>query len=968
MGMPVRALVYAYGSIEVDLGRREFRVHGAPVALGDRALAIVEALLEAPGELVTKDQLMRRIWGGVVVEENTLEVHVSAVRKALGPDRALLKTAYGRGYRLLGTWLMRDTADPADTRESVLRRQAVPPLASNLPLATSELIGRAASVTQVTTLLSAHRLVTLTGLGGIGKTRLAIEVARQLLEAFDGDARLAELAPLSDPSLVPLAVATAVGLRLGAAAPVAATVAKVIGDRRLLLVLDNCEHVIDAAAGLAEAIVRNCPHACILATSREALRAESEQVYRVLPLDVPAPHVRAPDAVLGHGAVALFVERMRASDAGIVPRDEGLATIAAICRRLDGVPLAIEFAAARAGTLGLQQVLSRLDDRFGLLTGGRRTALPRQQTLRATLDWSYELLPEIEQQLLRRIGVMAGGFSAEAAKAVAGGDTGHDAAGHPTVMESLSNLVEKALVTLEDTGAATRFRLLDTVRAYALEKLAACGERDVTARRHADFFHDLFVPTGGDRELAPTVERMAIYRREIDNVRAALDWTLSEAGNIATGAALTAAYLPYLLQHSSMVECRDRAERVLAHLPVMGLSAALEAQLHISLGLALVYTTSQVERTGEVLARAVDIATGLEEAGLLLQALWATFIYKLNNSEHRAARSFAERFSDLARREGDAEDVLMGDRVMGTTLHYAGDQPEARRRYDRYLQLYATPRLHRHLTWLHYDGPVLVKTRLARVLWLQGLADQAGALAAQNVLDARALDHPMSECLAIGEAACPIALMTGDFGAAENYLLRLADIATRQSFSFWIGIAKCLEAKLLIRRGAAAEGAVLLQAAIDSLATAQQSMHYAGFVPDLAEGVAATGDFAAAVAIVEEAMARAERTGVQWHVPELLRMKGELLLRFPSASPAPSEACFRSAIDLAGQQGALCWQLRAALSLARLLLRQGHLGEARRLLKPVYALFTEGFATADLRSSRALLEGGPASASGEWRL
>jgi len=956
--MPESASIYSCGQIEIDLGRRELRVQGVPAALGDRAFALIEVLIGSSGELVSKDELMRHVWRGVVVEENTLEVLVSAVRRALGPDRALLRTAYGRGYRLIGSWTMQETSKRGDPKEPVAIR-VTSPIGSNLPLGTFELIGRAVPAVQVGDLLSAHRLVTLTGLGGIGKTRLAIEVARRRLESFGGDVRLAELAPLSDAGLVPSVVATAIGLRLGAAAPVAATVARAIGSRRLLLVLDNCEHVIDAVAGLAEAIIRECPHARILATSREDLRAEEEWVYQVPPLDLPAPHLREPDLVLGHGAVALFVERMRASRAGFSPREEDLPTIAAICHRLDGVPLAIEFAAARAHTLGLRQVLSRLDDRFGLLTGGRRTAPPRHQTLRATLDWSYQLLPEIERQMLRRVAVMAGGFTIEAATAILDGGKGPDEAQSSAALESLPNLVGKALIVLEESDPAiTRWRLLDTVRAYALEKLAENGDTEETARRHAQFFRDLFVPTDGDRRLAPTVERMAIYGREIDNVRAALDWAFSAAGDRAIGVSLTAAYLPYLLQLSSMAECRDRAERALSRLAGAGLSTDLEAQLHITLGLALVYTTSQVERTGEVLARAVEIAASAVDVDLLLQALWATFIYKLNNGEHREAQSFAERFSDLAQRAGDPEDVLMGDRVTGTIMHYAGNQPEARRHYDRYLQRYSAPRLHRHLTWLHYDGPVLVKTRLSRVLWLQGLVDQARLVAEQNVHEARALDHPMSECLALGEAACPIAAMTGDFEAAQQYLAMLAEIATRQSFSFWLSMAKCLEAKLLIWRGEAARGAALLQIAIDSLGTAQQSMHYAGFVPDLALGVATTGDLIGAIAIVDEALIRAERSGVQWHVPELLRLKGELLLRSPDASTtASSEACFQSALKLAARQNALFWELRASLSLARLWLREGRGRDGCRLLAPVYARFTEGFDTADLRSAKALLEG-----------
>lgn len=948
--------MHSCGRIEVDLGRRQLRVHGAPAALGERAFAIVAALLKASGELVTKDELMGRIWPGVVVEENTLEVHVSALRKAMGAERALLRTVYGRGYRLLGDWTTHGAGGRSEPEAADPTRRPARSAGGDLPLATSELIGRATPLARICELLASHRMVTLTGLGGIGKTRLAVEAARRCLDGFGGDARLVELAPLSDPGLVPSTAAAAIGLHLGAAAPEAETVARAIGDRRLLIVLDNCEHVVDAAAGLAEAVVRACPHARILATSRENLRADGERIYRVPPLDIPPPDLREPAAVLGHGAVALLVERLRASDARIALREEDLATAADICRRLDGVPLAIEFAAARVGALGLRQVLSRLDDRFGLLTGGRRTALPRQQTLRATLDWSYALLPEVERMLLRRVAPMSGGFTLEAATAVVGRGERHDEARGPPVLESLANLVGKALIVLEESDTVARWRLLDTVRAYAFEKLAESGETEDTARRHATFYRDLFVPTNAARDLAPTVERMAVYAREIDNVRAALDWAFDEARSVAIGVSLTAAYVPFLLQLSSMVECRDRARRALAHLPEAGLSAGLEAQLQITFGLALVYTTDEVERAGVVLEKAVEVASGLEDVDLLLQALWATFIYKLNNSMHREARSFAERFLDLASREGEPEDVLMGDRVMGTTMHYAGDQVQARRFYDDYLHTYAAPRLHRHMTWQHYDGPILVRARLSRVLCLQGLVDQAQALADQNVRDARGLNHPMSECLAIGEAACPIAAMTGDFDAARRHLTDLVEIATRQSFSFWLGVAKCLDARLRILGGDTTGGAIHLRTAMDAFGGAHQSMQYAGFIPDLIAGVAAAGDLSGATSLVEEALDRAELSGVEWHVPELLRVKGELLLRGAGPNAAErSETSFRSAIALAERQAALFWELRASLSLARLWAGRERRRDARRLVQRVYEKFTEGFETADLRSARTLL-------------
>ena len=336
-------------------------------------------------------------------------------------------------------------------------------------------------------LLSAYRLVTLAGAGGIGKTALALEVARGLFPAFQGDGRLVELASLADPDLVPSAVAGVFELELGGGGISAEAVARAIGAKKLLLVLENCEHVIDAAAKLVETMVRVCAHATVLATSREGLRIEGECVYRVPPLEVPPEHWEEPHEVLRRSAVELLVARMRALDPDFSSDSDGLAAIVAICRHLDGIPLAIEFAAARAATLGLEQVASLLDDRFTLLTGGRRTALPQHRTLRAMLDWSYDLLPEAERGLLRRLAVFPAGFTLEAAAAVAGDST------TPAVAEGVSNLVAKSLVTRDESAPAGRWRLLETIRAYALERLSESGEAERVARRCAEFFRDLFV-------------------------------------------------------------------------------------------------------------------------------------------------------------------------------------------------------------------------------------------------------------------------------------------------------------------------------------------------------------------------------------------------------------------------------------------------------------------------------------------
>src|SRR5271168_3460592 len=544
----------------MDLTRRELRTHGAPVPLGSRAFDIVEVLARSAGELVTKDEIMHQVWSGAVVEESALQVHISAIRKALGSDRGMLKTAFGRGYRLLGAWTIRQERISA----TPVVLQIVPPteFLTNFPPASSELIGRIGAREHLGDLLSAYRVVTLTGPGGIGKSALALAVARSMFPIFQGDGWLVELASLSDPGLVPSAVASVLDLKLGGDEISAEKVSRVIGDKKLFLILDNCEHVIDAAAELVEAIVRLCPRTTMLATSREVLRIDGEYVYRVPALDVPPENQMEPEVILEHNAVELFIARTRTQDPDISLLSENLPAIASICRHLDGIPLAIEFAAARAATLGVQQVATRLDDRFGLLTSGRRTALPRHRTLRATLDWSYELLPDEERLLLRRVAIFSSGFTLDAAAAVM---SDRDNAA-PYVAEGIANLVAKSLIARDTSATSGRWRLLETIRAYALEKLGESGEFERLARRHAEYYRHLFEHAEREWETRPTAEWLADNGREIDNLRGALDWSFSPDGDWSVEIELTAAAVPLWVQLSLMAECRTRVEQSLSAL------------------------------------------------------------------------------------------------------------------------------------------------------------------------------------------------------------------------------------------------------------------------------------------------------------------------------------------------------------------------------------------------------------------
>src|SRR5215469_15152892 len=408
---------FEFGRFRILPQRREVLADGQPMELGGRAFDILVVLIEAHGAVVSKDELMRRVWPGRIVEDNNLHTQIKALRRAFS-DHDLIRTVVGRGYQFraevrtcLGDHIER--AQPG-TAANV----SAPRTPTNLPAQTSDAIGREVEIAEVIGLLTDHRFVTLTGTGGIGKTRLALEVARHLLPGVTDGVWIVELGSLSDPQLVPVTVAAALGLELVAGVVSAEGIAAALGSKHMMLVLDNCEHVIDAAARMVEALLHANPTARVIATSREPLRAESEHLYRVPPLAVPADDTPTLEDVLQQGAVALFVTRVQATNPHFILDRQSATAMTAICRRLDGIPLAIELAAARTSTLGVQELVLRLDDRFSLLTEGLRTALRRHQTLRATLDWSYELLSESERVVLRHLSIFAGGFTLAAASSV----------------------------------------------------------------------------------------------------------------------------------------------------------------------------------------------------------------------------------------------------------------------------------------------------------------------------------------------------------------------------------------------------------------------------------------------------------------------------------------------------------------------------------------------------------------------
>ncbi|MGY8668389.1 winged helix-turn-helix domain-containing protein [Bradyrhizobium sp. UFLA05-109] len=939
--------VYRFGAWEVDLARREMRLNGVPTDLGSRAFEILETLVRSAGEPIGKYDLMNRVWPGAAVEENTLQAQISAIRKALGPDRGLLKTIAGRGYRLLGDWVIGQEAVAAAAMPAA---EPIQSHVTNLTAPPNALIGREAAEIQLSELLSTYRMVTMTGPGGIGKTVLAQAVARNLLAAFGGDGLLVELAPLSDPALVPFVVATVLGLKQRGDEVSIESITREIGARKLLLVLDNCEHLIEGAARLAEALVRSCPNTTILATSREVLRIDGEYVYRVPPLDIPGQEGGGDRDVLGCSAVQLLIAKTKALNADFSPSAENLQLIASIARQLDGIPLAIEFAAARVATLGLQQVAARLHDRFNLLTSGFRTALPRHQTLLATLDWSYELLSDTEARVLRHLAVFNGNFALEAATAVT---ADIDAA----AADMLAGLVVKSLVAADFQAGDDHYRLLDTTRAYALEKLRAAGEYREAARRHAEYFRAALLQAEAESNSLPQADWRKRYGRYLGNVRAGLDWAFSADGDLPIGAALTAAAVPLWVHLSLFGECRERTELALAQIDdsVSG-STRLRMQLSAALGWSLTYSQGRAREAGPALAATLELAERLEDKDYRLRALWGLCIDQFNNGEFLRALEFAQRFTRVAEDSADQTDSMLADRLLAVSLHFLGNQNDARRHIDRVDAsldcLVGRPRI------FPLDLRISTHYFRARILWLQGLAGQALQLVERNIEEGRANGHALTFCSVLGQAACPIAFWAGDLDAAEHYGDVLFEHAERHAIRLWRIWAGCFRGMVMAKRGDVDAGLALLRSEIGRAGDARFLPRFLLPLGELAACHGEANEIDSGLAAVDGALERCRARHEEWYVPELLRIKGELLLKgSPYRSVSSAEKYFSDALHLARQQGALFWELRNSVSLVRLWQGQDRKAEARQVIAQVCEALGDSLQIADAREARALLAG-----------
>ena len=757
--------ILSFGPFSLFAAERMLKKAGENIPLGGRALDILIALAERGGEVVTHNELITSVWPDVTVEHANLRVHIAALRKALGDGQdgaRYVTNVAGRGYCLVSpvTRLTPEQPAPATTRTTNAER------VQKLPPRPARMVGRDGTVRALEQQLQMWRFVSIVGPGGVGKTTVAISVAHTLIDGFHGAVFFVDLSALTDPRLVPTAVASALGFTVQTQDPLMGLSA-FIGDKKILLVLDSCEHVIGVAAALAECVVSEAPQAHILATSREALRVEGEHVHLLYSLDCPPEDadLTAMEA-LQYPAAQLFMERAAASGYAAALSDIDAPTVARVCRRLDGIALAIELAASRVGTVGIGGTAELLGNQFSMLWYSRRTALPRHETMNAMLDWSYKLLSEHEKLALCQLSVFIGDFTLQAADAVTSGTELGDA----DIVDAVASLVEKSLISTIVINKSTSYRMLDTTRAYAATKLEERGEADCIARRHAIFYSKFLE----NDEIIQSLFRehgLSEYASHIGNVRAALGWALSDRGDVTVGIELATWAAPLFIGLSLLEECKGWCGRALAALDDTNRGTRQEMIFREALAVSSMFTSGHSNQVRAEYERGLALAEAFEDSARQVRLFAGLNLFLTRLGDIRGALAVAEKTRKIAQAAKHPAGTVWAEWWGSIAHHFLGDQAASQLHCERGLAL-ANELGTFNADFFGFDNRVSALVCLTRTLWLRGFPDQALKIMQRAIDQAASRNHPFPICVSLVYATTFL-LWTGNLPRAGDLIEQL---------------------------------------------------------------------------------------------------------------------------------------------------------------------------------------------------
>ncbi|MNX06267.1 putative HTH-type transcriptional regulator [compost metagenome] len=886
---------WRFGAFALSEAEPRLERDGQSVRLGSRALGLLVALVGRAGEVISKDELLAAAWPDTVVEEASVRVHMSILRKALGRPGAQdgclewIANIPLRGYRFLGRVHGEFVPSTAVTQ---VTHASLGDASAGLPTRFSRLVGREAEVERLLGMLAASRLVTVAGPGGVGKTSVAICVAARYPERPPhAQVCFVDLAPLTSQDHVLTTMARAIGVRGGVSDIEEAMVQRLEGRATLLLV-DNCEHVIERLSPLLGRFLAALPGLQVLATSREVLRVGGEHVFRLMPLAVQ----QSPPGSLAHAlrspAVQLLIERAEAAGArGFDDASSGPLT--RICQQVDGIPLAIELVAARLGSQPASDLAFRLDDHMRLHSTAGRAVLARQRTLAATLDWSIGLLGDAELLLFRRLSVFRAYFGVAAALSVAASALDPDVAS-----DALLSLASKSLVVYDtDQAADSPYRLLDTTRSYAHALLVRAGEKDAVSKSHALFMLDLMGIATAEIASLDVDAWTQRYRGSLDDVRAALDACIGHHDDMTIAGALTVASAPLWFRLSEVSEYRDRVRAALDHVDALKVPDRLTAgRLEIALYNALWHTGGTVPEMTQACERALDCALEFQMKTLEFQARWGLCALNVTRGAYPPALQHAQILSEFASHSTNAVTRNLSHRMLALASHFCGAFAQARMHAEAAADADDAIRRN-HVNAFQPDARTTALAILARTLWIQGEGRLAMATAIRCVQEAQALEHALSLCVALFWI-CPMAIWAGERRAARAWVDTMLQQTRSKGFAYWHDWALCYADAMKLGEvddvGAHIDAVAAKVLAMDEPRREMMVTFCDRWVDD-------------------RLVARAEQGEGQWSAAEVCRAAGRRMEL--QGNDAAAEALYLQAHALARSQGAFAWELRAAQTL-----------------------------------------------------
>ncbi|WP_122669355.1 ATP-binding protein [Pseudomonas viridiflava] len=881
--------------------------HSQPVPLGSRAMSLLVALASRPGELLEKAELLAVAWPKAVVEECNLRAQIVALRRALGDDEdfSCIVTVPGRGYRF---------SAPVTVQTAPQVVAPPPEPVAAIQDAKQPVLGRDDLIRRLTDQLLTQRLLTLTGPGGVGKTTVALALADRLATQSSLGSAFLDLTPVSGAQSVKGMIASALGLNADDE-NLLLDIPGELAERPQLLVLDNCEHVLEETATAVEALLANTTRCCVVVTSREPLRANGECVHELASLQVPGEHppLTAAEALTFSG-VELFITRVREQDPGFVFHDRDTQSVATICRKLDGNPLAIELAAARVRTFGIHELVGLLDGSFRLQMTGRRTALPRQRSLSAALDWTYGMLTGHEQALLRQLSIFNGSFALDGVMATVN-------IGLPDVrmtLPMLESLLDKSLLGRFDHSHGKRFRLLETTRLYAHEKLVQLDDLDRLSRAHANWALSLLDEARLDLDRLSHDAWTRRYAVEIDTVRAALAWAFSPEGDRQIGVELTLRSAPLWMRLSLVHEYQDWVNHGLPrHVEMAQMDRHQRMRLLTVSGSILMLTYGAGQKMREIWQQVGEDADALNDTEYRLRALWGQWNDHICSNRHVQGRQIALQFLALGKDHRIADCQLLGKRMRATSAFYMGDMKTAGQAAHEALG--APLSASSYAVDMHFDQRIAAQSLRAQVQLMVGNIGQAMVALDTNIRQAVALGHPATLWYTLAFSAIPATLIAGTLHKTRQFLELLKQSSERQPLHVWRQLTCCYESILTIREGDAATGAPRLGEALQQLRRHVETPLHSMLNTEYVLGLAALGLQPLALETLDELVVNAVKRNDRWYLPEMMRIKAQLMLDQPHTHALEDvRTVLAQALEISRQDGTHFWAWRINADLNRL--------------------------------------------------